>query len=181
MLIIQHENDLFSLSGGYGYTALKGMHEEEFGLNVALRMINESAITSINQRSMKGVTRQLFRSVAGYDPLFDRENYNRILKHVEGKGSFEGQTFRVSGRSSLVLGTTKDIENISDVIQEIKEISGNAEKVHFPCSYKAVKDPDTINELTNKLYVEFKEYWESNGSRDNIYLEFDDPRAQFRC
>lgn len=181
VLFVTHEDDTFAVAGGYGYTALRGLFEEEFGLNVALRMINESEITSINQRSMKGVTRQLFRAVAGYDPLFDRENYNRILKYVEGKGSFEGRPFRVSGRSSLVLRTTKDVENIGEVIDKIKEILEKDEKVHFPRSYKLVSNLDTISRLNNKLYDEFKQFWENDGSRDNLYLEFNEPLAQFRC
>lgn len=181
VLIVSHENTVYALAGGYGYTALKGKYEDEFGLNVALRMINESEITSINQRSMKGSTRQLLRAVAGYEPLFDRDNYNRILKHIEGKGTFEGKTFRVSGRSSLVLRTTKGIDDITDVIGEVETILKLDEKIHFPRSYKLIKDATVIESLIDKLFLEFKSYWENDDIRDNIYLEFNDPLVQFRC
>ena len=181
VLIISHNNSLFAITGGYGYTALKDKYEDDFGLNVALRMIDTKEISTINQRSMKGATRQLYRAVIGYDPLFDRENYNRILKHIEGKGKFEGRFFRVSGRSSLVLRTTNNIKNISKVIDEVEEILSKEIKIHFPRSYKPIKDSTLIEILSQRLFNEFKEFWENDSHRDNFYLEFDDPLIQFRC
>ncbi len=179
IFFVKHKKNHYAICGGYGYTELADHIVEDFGLQIVLRMINDISI--INQQSMKGVTRQILRAVSGYDPNFDRENYNRILSSLEGKAIFEDRKFRVKGSSSLVLRTVRDIKHITEVLNEVEEIMGRAEIVHFPKSYEEVKKPKIIAALEEQMLEKFNAFWKGQGDRDHFYLEFKDPLIQFRC
>ena len=181
ILVIAHNTSNYILCGGYGFAVLQVYIEQDFGLNIALRMIDEKEISSLNQKSMKGTTRQIIRAVSGYVPLFDRDNYNRILNTIEGKADFEGRKFRVVGKSSLALRTTRDIDHVKEVLTEIEDILSRDEKVHFPKSYTQVKDKEKVEQLEIMMLSNFQSYWRGDADRESIYLEFADPFAQFRC
>lgn len=181
ILVIHHNASNYILSGGYGFTELQGYVTEEFGLDLALRMIDEKEISTLSQKAMKGTTRQIIRAVAGYDPIFDRDNYNRILSAIEGKAQFEGRKFRIVGKSSLALRTAKDIHHVSEVLTQIEEVLAQDEKVHLPKSYKEVTEKVTLDQLEALMFASFQSYWQCQADRENIYLEFKDPFAQFRC
>lgn len=181
ILVIHHNVSNYILSGGYGFTEIQDYIAEDFGLDMALRMIDEKEISALNQKAMKGTTRQIIRAVAGYDPLFDRDNYNRILSAIEGKAQFEGRKFRIVGKSSLALRTVKDINHVGEVLTEIEETLAQDEKVHLPKSYKEVKEKTTLDQLEAQMFIGFQRYWSGLTDRENIYLEFKDPFAQFKC
>jgi len=181
VLLYKHNNSLYALTGGYGYNKIKKYVQEDFGVNIALRMIEEKEISALKQRSMKGHTRQIYRAVSGYDPLFDRENYTRILNAIQGKGNFLGKRFGVVGKTSLILRTTKDIDNLDEVFNEIENIAAKEEKIHFPKSYKVVKDPSLKEILNTKAVDLINRYWSEQEDRERLYLEFEDPLVQFRC
>nr|WP_040218205.1 DUF6119 family protein [Haemophilus parahaemolyticus] len=63
-----HNYGLYALTGGHGYKVIQDYIDDEFGLNVALRLIDNLAISSIHQLSIKSQTRQIQRSVANYNP-----------------------------------------------------------------------------------------------------------------
>jgi len=179
ILLLKSGESGYALTGGYGYTEVEKYMCDDFGLQVAVRMIDN--ISGINQRAMKGTTRQVFRAVAGYDPLFDRENYNRILKWLKGKGEFEGRSFQVSGRSSLVLRTGRGIEDVSAVLEEVEGILTTEPKVHFPKSYEEVEDQKVIEGLNERSLALCSLFWQGQRGRDDLYLELEDPVQQFRC
>lgn len=181
VLLRKCDDGIFALAGGSGYHSLKEFYEEEFGLQVAVRVITEDQIKSLNQKPLKGATRQIFRAVQGYNPSLDRSNYNRILKFLEGKGEFEGRTFNISGRTSLVLRTEKPVSEFDQVIREICGILEREEQVKLPKSYRVVKDEGILDKLGEALKNEFAEFWEAEGSRDSFYLEFDNPIDQIRA
>lgn len=181
IMVIHHNTSNYILRGGYGFTEIQDYIVQDFGLGMALRMIDEKEVSALNQKAMKGTTRQIIRAVSGYDPLFDRDNYNRILNTIEGKAQFEGRKFRIIGKSSLALRTTRDINHASDVLSQVEEILAQEEQVHFPKSYKEVKAKEKLNQLEALMFAGFQKYWRGEGSRENIYLEFRDPFSQFRC
>jgi uncharacterized protein (TIGR04141 family) len=182
VLLYKHNDSLYALTGGYGYNKIKKYIQEDFGVNIALRMIEEKeGISALKQRSMKGHTRQIYRAVSGYDPLFDRENYMRILNAIQGKGKFLDKRFGVVGKTSLILRTTKDIENLNEVFDEIENIAAKEEKIHFPKSYKEVKDPSLKKTLDLAAFDLINKYWTGQEDRERLYLEFEDPFVQFRC
>lgn len=181
VFLYRNSTNAYALTGGYGHTRLKPFIDDEFGVDVAVRMIDENGLTALGQKSMKGHTRQIYRAVAGYNPLFDRENYTRILDAVEGKAEFEGKKFRVLGRSSLALRTIKDVEHIEEVFNEIEEILGKPAKIEFPKSYKLVVDDEIISQLDEAAVAMLEQYWNDGGDRERLYLEFKNPFIQFRC
>jgi uncharacterized protein (TIGR04141 family) len=181
ILLIHHKESGYAITGGYGYTTISDHIVADFGLNVVLRMLDPSTISTIQQRALKGTTRQLLRAVSGYNPMFDRDNFNRVLNSLEGKGIFEGKRFRVSGRSSLTLRTVRSVNDVSDVLDDIESIISKSEQIHFPRSYEIVTDNDLLSTLDRNMLDAFLAYWAGDASREKIYLEFDDPFTQFQC
>ena len=181
ILLIKHNANVYALSGGYGHTQLEQYIEDDFGIRLALRMIDEKEIAALNQRSLKGTTRQIFRAVAGYAPVFDKDNFTRMLKAIEGKAVFEGRTFRIVGKSAVSLRTTKDISKLDEVITELETIIGLEEKIHFPRSFEIVKDKALILKLEEAMFRSVQAYWNGSMNREMLYLELKDPFVQFRC
>lgn len=182
-LLLRKFNDAtYAVTGGYAHNELRGEAVDDFGIQVALRMLDdEGSIATIGQRSLKGATRHLLRAVAGYDPQLDRENYNRILHALQGKASFEGRRFIISGREALTLRTSRSVSELDDVIRDVEEIIARPPRVSFPRSYTEITDPVEIKALEERLVSDFSSFWRGMGSRDDIYLEFRDPLTQFRC
>lgn len=178
LLFKQHADRVYALAGGSGWHKLKAHCEQDFGLQVALRMIDDKSISTMQQRNLKGATLQVFRTVKDYDPAIDSENYNRILKHIQGKASFEGRRFSVSGRTNLVLRTERSIENLDEVLNDVEELLQQEEKISMPKSFKVVTDDEAIEILEEELFNSFISFWNGEGDRDNMFLEFDEPLEQ---
>lgn len=177
--LIKHKDNLYALTGGYGFKVIQDDIDEEFGLNVALRLIDNLSISSIHQFSVKSQTRQIQRSVANYNPSFDNENYNKILKSISGKGQFSGKNFLVQGKSSIVLRTEKDINNIEQVLDEIDDILNKEEKIKLFKSYKKVSDKKLIKKLNSKLYRELCKFYKNENNLSSLYLDLPDPFKKF--
>lgn len=182
LLLRKRHGAAYAVTGGYAHNILGGATVDDFGIQVALRILDDDqSISAISQRSMKGATRQLLRAVAGYDPQLDRDNYNRVLKSLEGKATFEGRRFSVKGRESLVLRTSRSVSELDDVIDDVEEVLAQQPTVAFPRSYEEVTDAANIALLDASVERDFIAFWEGTGTRDDIYLEFKDPLVQFRC
>lgn len=175
-----HKHGLYALTGGYGHKVIQDYIDDEFGLNVALRLIDNLSLSSIHQFSIKSQTRQIQRSVANYNPNFDNENYNKILKSISGKGCFSGKKFLIQGKSSIVLRTEKDIKNIEYVLDEINEILEQEEKIKIFKSYKQVKDRELIHKLNLNCYRKLYKFYKNIDSNDStLYLDLPDPFKRF--
>ncbi|HGO5824146.1 TPA: DUF6119 family protein [Mannheimia haemolytica] len=178
--LINYKNNLYALTGGYGFKIIQEYIEDEFGLDVALRLIDNLSISAIHQFSIKSQTRQIQRSVANYNPNFDNENYNKILKSISGKGEFSGKHFVVQGKSSIILRTEKDIRKIEQVLDEINKILGQEEKIKIPKSYKQVKNKELIHKLNLNCYRKlYKFYKNINSGESTLYLDLPDPFKRF--
>ena len=181
VFFIKHNNSIYALTGGFGHTKIKQIIEEEFGLEVALRMINVEKLSAINQKAMKGTTRQIYRAVSGYNPNFYRENYNRLLNSIKGRAEKDGKWFRVVGTNSLSLRTPKSIDKIHDVLDEIENLLKSEPKIKFPKPYRVVKNDDRLNKLNDKLLMTLSDYWQDKIDRYNLYAELSVPFLQFKC
>ncbi len=181
IFIYIHREKCYILTGGYGFSKIQDIVDDEFGIEIALRLIEEEKISAINQKSMKGTTRQVYRAVAGYNPNFDRENFNRILNSIQGKCKFENRNFSISGKSSLSIRTARPLENLPAIIDELEEIEKRTPKIVFPKSYKQVNKKETISELNKLLFAMVHSYWNDKGDRDRLYVEFQEPLSQFKC
>ena len=174
-----YKTSLYALTGGYGHKVIQDYIEDEFGLNVALRLINNLSVSSIHQFSIKSQTRQIQRSVANYNPSFDSENYNKILKSISGKGVFLKKDFLIQGKSSVVLRTENDITKIDLVLDEIENILGQKEKVEIFKSYKQVKDKSLISRLDFGLYRKLYKFYLGRGDSSTLYLDLPDTFKRF--
>ena len=174
-----HNYGLYALTGGHGYKVIQDYIDDEFGLNVALRLIDNLAISSIHQLSIKSQTRQIQRSVANYNPSFDNENYNKILKSISGKGNFSGKSFMIQGKSSVVLRTEKNISEIDSVLDEIENILLEKEKIQIFRSYQQVKDKELIHRLNLILYRNLYKVYRKDDNNSNLYLDLPDPFKRF--
>ena len=161
---------MYALTGGYGHKVIQDYIDNEFGLNVALRLIDDLAISSIHQLSIKSQTRQIQRSVANYNPSFDNENYNKILKSISGKGVFSGKNFMIQGKSSISLRTEKDITEIDSVLDEIENILLKEEKTKIFRSYKQIKNKNLIHRLNLNLYRNLYKFYLKDNNIFNLYI-----------
>ncbi len=176
-----HKERGYILTGGFGFSKIQDIVDDEFGIEIALRLIEEEKISAINQKSMKGTTRQIYRAVAGYNPNFDRENFNRILNSIQGKCKFENRSFSISGKSSLSIRTERALESLPAIIDELEEIERKTPKIVFPKSYKQVNSQETLSELNKLLFALVQAYWNDNEDRDRLYVEFQEPLIQSKC
>lgn len=181
VMLKKHNGYLYALTGGYGYAEIKEYVEDDFGVALALRMIDEKQISLLKQRSLKGAVRQIQRAVSGYQPVLDPENYNRVLDGLEGKVSFESREFRISGRSAVVLRTARPIEQLGEVLDELENILEQEPRIELPRSYEVVTDEGVVAILNGRLLQTMREFWQGNADRDQMFLEFSDPVVQFRC
>lgn len=179
ILIIKHNSNTYALGGGSIHAKIEKYIVEDFGVRLALRMIK--GIQALNQRSLKGSTRQIYRAVIGYEPIFDKENFTRVLNSIVGTGEFEKKSFRVEGKSSLSLRTAKNVNQLDEVLDEIESIESQGEKIHFPSSFILEKNDSVIQQLDKAMLNIVQEYWVGNSNREQLYLEFKDIFTQFRC
>lgn len=123
VLFLTQGEHSYILTGGYGHHKVQHLIDEEFGLNIALRVMDKSKIQSVLQKPMKGQTRQIFRVVAGYDPGLDMGNYNRILKSIEGISvDADLPDVKVSGQASLSLNVDTKFEDLPSLLGSLSAI-----------------------------------------------------------
>lgn len=182
MLLQRRGVDLYAVCGGYAFKYLKDLYHDDFGLEVAIRLITDSdSITSFHQRALNGAVKQLYHSVKGYNPNFDTENYSRILRFVEGNSQLEGRKYKVSGRSSLVIRTERGLKQIDDVIADIEAVLGDEPKVKFPKTFKLVTDLGLKARLDADFFSELAEFLCVPGGNTEISFELDDFIKQSSC
>jgi uncharacterized protein (TIGR04141 family) len=172
---------VYAIAAGYGYTKIEKWIEEDFGLEIATRIIKDTEISALNQRELKGNVRQLFRAVSGYNPIFDADNHTRLLRYIQGKGEFEQKTFTISGKASVSLRTNKPLNHITEVFDELETIEAQPPKIVLPKAYKLIKDPSLISSLETALIQSFDRYWTDVESREKFYVDFKEPLVQFKC
>lgn len=173
---------LFALSGGAGYSIIQNYVDNDFGIEVAVRMIKDQAkIKSLMQRAFKGVVRQMVRNVENYSLNWDRENYDKVLNGVSGKGEFLGRTGGIIGKSSISFRTETKLRDINNVISKITRLLSEPKSIDIPKSFSVLNNPETIASAQNALVDSFNSYWTSQSGRENLYAEFDDPLTQFSC
>ncbi|WAB97837.1 TIGR04141 family sporadically distributed protein [Pseudomonas putida] len=182
MLLQNRGSELYAVCGGYAFKYLKDLYHDDFGLEVAVRLITDAdSITSFHQRALSGAVKQLYYSVKGYNPNFDTENYSRMLRFVEGESKFEGRKYKVSGRSSLVIRTERGLRQIEDVIADIEDVLSGEPKIKFPRTFKQVSDLALKARLDADFTSELAEFLRVPGGETTISLELDDFIKQNSC
>ncbi|MFA5146800.1 MAG: DUF6119 family protein [Candidatus Omnitrophota bacterium] len=180
ILFAEYNSRAYALTGGFGHTKIKDLIDEEFGLHMALRLIDPKLITGIFQKSMKGDTRQIYRAVIGYKPELDLENFNRILRAVEGKTSDRFFGMRVSGRASLSFNCMVPLSELSVLFDKLEEVYKKDSPIYFPKSYELITDDKLLSKLDNMLIKETNDFMAAREDRDRLYIELKDINLQFR-
>jgi uncharacterized protein (TIGR04141 family) len=181
VLLNRRADRTYAVTGGFGYLQIEKHAESDFGVEVAKRMIPHDSIKAISQRVPRGEVRQVFRTFSEYDPIRDRDNFMRVLQSLYGRGSFEGKSFRVEGKTSIVLRTQKSASDLGSIIDEVEEVLAREPSVKLIQSFDVVEEAETINTLTALLEPTVLKFWCENGPRDTFYVEFADPLTQFRA
>jgi len=181
VLFVKCTTHHYVLTGGYSASKIKHMIEDDFGLHMALRMIEPRTLSGISQKAIKGPVRQIYRSVVGYRPDLDDENYNRFLKSVEGKPIDSNLGVHINGKNSLSFTTKVDFAGLEELFKKIETIYESQEKISFPKSYEFVKDADRIAALNDLLVKELNDFLAGATDRDRLYLEFKELSLQFQC
>lgn len=178
--VLTVNDSIYALTGGYGHTAISKFIDCDFGLNVAIRMIDDvNDINALNQSAFKGPIRQQFRTVENYNLLSDRENFDKLLKFVQAKAKFQGADIIIAARSNFCFRSESSIDEIEQIIEDIEEQLSQPIKIDIPKSYKVVTNSAEILLLEESLVQDFSAFWNGNSSRDSLYAEFDDPIVQF--
>lgn len=178
VLLCKYGLNLYAITGGSGYHYVKDLCDPDFGLSLSCKLIGPDEISALNQKPLKGDTQQISRVFSAYDPNLDIDNYHRLVKFIAGKGTFEGRSFTISGRFSLVLRTKRLLSNVDDRFNEIEEVLKQDDRIVLPKSFRYVIDEKLIQELDEKMEVMFDNFWTGKSDRDVLYLEFDDPLNQ---
>jgi uncharacterized protein (TIGR04141 family) len=180
--ILLHDkgNRRYAVTGGYGYTRIEKFAEKEFGIEVAKRLISRDRISGLSQRVPRGELRQVLRTFSDYDPSKDRDNLLRILQSVFGRGSFEGRSSRIEGKTAVILRTSSNASDLGNVIEAIENVLLQGPTLEFVQHFDVVTDPVLTGSLARTLQQDVFEFWNSRKSRDNFYVEFDDYLQQFR-
>lgn len=171
ILFYQYKSSLYAIAGGYGHIRLDEYIDASFGLDLALRLIDEKSISYINQSSISGNTRQIQRSVVSYNPKFDKDNFSRILNSISGKGYFENKSFSVVGKKSITLRTEYDISNLDRVFKEIEETLNRKPKVSLFSSYGEVKKKRLIIALEKRMAKEIFDIIKNKTDKCDPYID----------
>ena len=182
VMIVDFKGVLYALTGGFGNTKIRRLIDDEFGLRMALRMLDSNTISNILQKPLKSETRQIWRSVSGYRPDLDLANYRRIQKALDGRSiddDLPGIT--VSGKSALSINVATRAGKLREVFKKLQQIEKKRARLTFPKSYEIVKNSKAKKRLNEKMIIKLNDYLEGKGGRDDLYLEVKDPFMQFRC
>jgi uncharacterized protein (TIGR04141 family) len=74
ILLQNYNSKRYAVTGGFGYLQLERYAENEFGLEVAKRLIAPDKVTALSQRVPRGELRHVFRTFNDYYPARDRDN-----------------------------------------------------------------------------------------------------------
>jgi uncharacterized protein (TIGR04141 family) len=103
-----------------------------------------------------------------------------VLQAVYGRGQFEGSSFRVEGKTSVVLRTRARASELKEVIEEVESVLSREPSVPFVQSFDAVEDQNLVALLTDQLERQVLAFLANQGTRDSFYVEFGEPLTQFK-
>lgn len=182
ILFVEHNSKIFALTGGYGYTKLpKEFMVDNFGLEMAKRLIDENEIKGLTQKAMKGATRQIHRGLVGYKPGLDLDNYNRLLRAIEGRAIDERFGLNVTGRKSLSFSKQLTFDGLTTIFQAISEVEQQPPQFEFPESFELIEEQGKKEILNGLLVEEFNRFLNGQGDCERLYLELKDLFMQFQC
>lgn len=162
LLLLQVDSHTFALTFGYGRSFLdQARIERRFGLKVALNLIDERQIRSLDTKKFDEmvVSTNTQTSRTTELPTFGVDILRDIVRAVTGKAPESSGYKSVSGADAVVLGTVKPITDLPALLRDLYS--------HFTATkYQAafgwvdhlseVKDPSLVDALDEQLVERLK-------------------------
>jgi uncharacterized protein (TIGR04141 family) len=162
LLLLQVDDHTFALTFGYGRSFLdQARIERRFGLKVALNLIDERQIRSLDTKKFDEmvVSTNTQTSRTTELPTFGVDILRDILRAVTGTAPEASGYKSLSGADALVLGVDKPITDLPAILQDLY--------THYTATkYQAafgwvdhlseVKDPGLVNTLDELLVTQLK-------------------------
>lgn len=159
LLLLHTSGRMFALTFGYGRTLLNlSKIEYQFGLRVALNLIDPRQIRSLDTKTFEDVvvstTTQASKSAEL--PTFNVDVSTDILRAVTGEPQDQSLTKRLAGADSLVMGTKSSAADLPRICDDLlKAFSADDYKTEFGWidQLSLVRDPSIIQSL-NELLID---------------------------
>ncbi len=158
LLYKNKEGRFFIVSFGRGKNLIDNdMIENHFGLKVALNLLKQDDLRSIDRVSIGGNQKSSRDQLPKYGNIFDfgadieRDLINKVAGKVSDNGIVKGM---ISGSDAVTLSSDVDIDNIGSTIDSIFSIyKKDYYKTNFGWidNIESVKNKKLINELDEKL------------------------------
>lgn len=157
LLLLRIDGDTFALTFGYGRSFLnQNAIERRFGLRVALNLVDERQLRSLDTKVFEEmvVSRNTQTSRKSDLPAFGVDVLRDILRAATGVAR-EGTGYKnVSGADALVLGTDRSVEDLPDLLRDLKRhYMSAAYRTNFAWvdHLSEVRDPALAESLDEQL------------------------------
>lgn len=153
----------FALTFGYGWTLLNpGTYEERFGLRTTLNIVDPDKLRRIDKKSMtsapKDTTEQLSRAGVAADFGIDIEQ--DLIRAITGNSNIEAFGKSVSGKDSLSVSVSVDLNNVQEFLKECyKQYSSDEYKKNFAWidQISEIRNPNLVESLNSQLVQKIKD------------------------
>lgn len=162
LLLLQVDGHTFALTFGYGRSFLNQARiERRFGLKVALNLIDERQIRSLDTKKFDEmvVSTNTQTSRTTELPTFGVDILRDILRAVTGKAPESSGYKSLSGSDALVLGVDKPV---TDLPAMLRDLHANYTATKYQAAFgwvdhlSEVKDPALVNALDDLLVTQLK-------------------------
>jgi uncharacterized protein (TIGR04141 family) len=162
LLLLRVDGFTFALTFGYGRSFLdQARIERRFGLKVALNLIDERQIRSLDTKKFDEmvVSTNTQTSRTTELPTFGVDILRDILRAVTGKAPGASGYKSLSGADALVLGVDNPVTDLPALLRDLyKHYTATRYQVAFGWvdHLAEVKDPTLANALDEKLVIQLK-------------------------
>jgi uncharacterized protein (TIGR04141 family) len=157
LLLVQHDNRVFSLTFGQGRHLLEdGVIEQTFGLRVVLNAINPERIRTIDRDSLDVIGRRTREQVSKEDSItsFGLNIDQDLVRAVTGKANDKELGERLTGSDALSLNVPVEISDLEPLLAKcLKLYHSKVYKKTFSWidHIAEIRDPSILISLDGKL------------------------------
>jgi uncharacterized protein (TIGR04141 family) len=162
VLLIEHQNRIFAIPFGYGWTLLNhGVWEERFGLKTTLNVVDANNLRRIDKNNMSSIPKvtseQLSREGIAADFGIDIEQ--DLIRSITGKSKEATFGKSITGKDALSVSVKVDLIGIKEFLESCyqKYLSNDYKKdFGWIDQIAEVTDPTLIEILNGKLIENIK-------------------------
>lgn len=162
LLVLEVDEQMYALTFGHGRSFLsQSKIERRFGLKVALNLIDERQIRSLDTKVFDEmvVSRNTQTSRTSDLPTFGVDVLRDILRAVTGVAPKDSGYKSLSGSDALVLGFDKPVSDLPMLLRDVyKQFSSTKYRASFGWidHLAEVKDPALVDALDEKLVEQLR-------------------------